>query len=163
MAARTSKLKTFTWRNGKGSTYFLTCRSKTEAACIEGCGDPGQLWDLQEATAPGYEGSVRLATERPGIVVEERRNSGIWNDGATIYRGEAVIGRTDGSGVLTLVEQGVTHVAPDPVAPAAVGGRSALRHVRLGLGLDEALGREVERTGAPASEVIRRALRVYLS
>jgi hypothetical protein len=60
----------------------------------------------------------------------------------------------------------VVPVAAVPVAAVPVvvaGDRSPVRHVRLGVGLDEALRAESERTGAPASEIIRRALKAYLS
>ena len=41
-------------------------------------------------------------------------------------------------------------------------GRPPVRHVRLGAGLDAALNWESGRTGAPASETLRRALAAWL-
>jgi len=41
-------------------------------------------------------------------------------------------------------------------------GRPPVRHVRLGAGLDAALNWESGRTGAPASEILRRALAAWL-
>ena len=174
-------LKIFAWDDHHGGTYLLACGSRAEAARIAQYSSPRYMSNLREIDdAYGTCRLASLAAARPRRILHRRRNGGVLGSGTTLYDGETPIARTvvidDPSAPGHLMTREALEWIGESVQAEADGegrtrqdgpqpsaDRSPLRHVRLGRDLDARLSREARRSGAPAAELVRRAVDRYLA